>query len=122
MVGYCNRNGVVAIRLTSERPVSGQSVEGTFVASLCTVCLIPFLWLRVRLHGAKNDTTQQSGQTPDKELEIKNLTVCVSGYTETDTTGMISPPTVWRQQSLFRADSLVRYLLHCAWDSSVFAM
>lgn len=32
MVGYCNRHGVVAIRLNSERPVSGQSAEGTFVA------------------------------------------------------------------------------------------
>ena len=28
--------------------------------------------------GARNDTTQQSGQTPDKEVEIKNITV----YTE----------------------------------------
>jgi hypothetical protein len=45
--------------------------------------------------GARNDTTQQSEQTPDKELEIKNITVYVSGYTETDTTGMLSPPTVW---------------------------
>jgi len=44
--------------------------------------------------GARTDTTQQSGQTPDKEAEIKNITVCVSGYTETDTTGMLSPPTV----------------------------
>jgi hypothetical protein len=47
--------------------------------------------------GARTDTTQQSGQTPDKEVEIKNITVYVSGYTETDTTGMLSPPTVWRQ-------------------------
>jgi len=45
--------------------------------------------------GARNDTTQQSEQTPDKELEIKNITVYVSGYTETDTNGMLSPPTVW---------------------------
>jgi hypothetical protein len=45
--------------------------------------------------GARTDTTQQSGQTPDKEVEIKNTTVYVSGYTETDTTGMLSPPTVW---------------------------
>ena len=45
--------------------------------------------------------TQQSGQTPDKEVEIKNITVYVSGYTETDTTGMLSPPTVWCQQSEF---------------------
>jgi hypothetical protein len=29
--------------------------------------------------GARNDTTQQSGQTPDKEVEIKNITVYVSG-------------------------------------------
>jgi hypothetical protein len=51
--------------------------------------------------GARNDTTQQSGQTPDKEVDIKNITVYVSGYTETDTTGMLSPPTVWWQQSEF---------------------
>jgi len=62
--------------------------------------------------GARTDTTQQSGQTPDKEAEIKNITsfifkkitktlLFVSGYTETDTTGMFSPPTVWRQQSEF---------------------
>jgi hypothetical protein len=31
----------------------------------------------------RTDTTQQSGQTPDKEVEIKNMTVYVSGYTET---------------------------------------
>jgi hypothetical protein len=42
--------------------------------------------------GARTDTTQQSGQTPDKKVEIKNVTVYVSGYTETDTTGMLSPP------------------------------
>jgi len=45
--------------------------------------------------GARTDTTQQSGQTPNKDLEIKNITVYVNGYTETDTTGMLSPPTVW---------------------------
>ena len=32
---------------------------------------------------ARTDTTQQSGQTPDKVVEIKNITVYVSGYTET---------------------------------------
>jgi DNA-binding sugar fermentation-stimulating protein len=32
---------------------------------------------------ARTDTTQQSGQTPDYEVEIKNITVYVSGYTET---------------------------------------
>jgi hypothetical protein len=31
----------------------------------------------------RTDTTQQSGQTPGKKLEIKNITVYVSGYTET---------------------------------------
>jgi hypothetical protein len=46
--------------------------------------------------GASTDTTQQSGQTPDKGVEIRNITVYVSGYTETDTNGMLSPPTVWR--------------------------
>jgi hypothetical protein len=40
---------------------------------------------------ARTDTTQQSGQTPDKEIEIKNITVSVNGYTETDTTGTIYP-------------------------------
>jgi hypothetical protein len=34
-------------------------------------------------------------------VEIKNITVYVSGYTETDTTGMLSLPIVWRQQSEF---------------------
>jgi len=51
--------------------------------------------------GARNDTTQQSGQTPDKEVVIKNITVYVSVNTETNTTGMLSPPTVWCQQSEF---------------------
>jgi hypothetical protein len=32
---------------------------------------------------ARTDTTQQSGQTPDMEVEIKTTTVYVSGYTET---------------------------------------
>ena len=45
--------------------------------------------MATRYIGARNDTTQQSEQTPDKELELKNITVYVSGYTETDT-------TVWR--------------------------
>jgi len=45
--------------------------------------------------GARNDTTHQSEHTPGKELELKNITVYVSGYTENDTTGMLSPPNVW---------------------------
>jgi len=48
--------------------------------------------------------TQQSGQTPDKAAEIKHITLYVSGYTETDPTGMLSPPTVWRQQSEFTSN------------------
>ena len=51
--------------------------------------------------GARKDATRQSGPTPDKEVDIENITVYVSGYTETDTTRMLSPPTVWRQQSEF---------------------
>jgi len=43
----------------------------------------------------------KNSSDPDKEVEIKNITVYVSGYTETDTTGMLSPPTVWRKQSEF---------------------
>jgi hypothetical protein len=31
---------------------------------------------------ARTDTTQQSGQTPDMEVEIKNITVYVNGHTE----------------------------------------
>ena len=52
--------------------------------------------------GARTDTTQQSGQTPDKKVQINQITVYVSGYTETDPTGMLSPdnyrlsgPTKW---------------------------
>jgi hypothetical protein len=56
----------------------------------------PLAYVRATLQP---ETTQQSGQTPDKEVEIKNITVYVSCYSETDTTGMLSPPTVWRQQS-----------------------
>jgi len=40
------------------------------------------------------ETTQQSGQTPDKEVENKNITVYVNGYFENDPAGMLSPPTV----------------------------
>ena len=77
------------------------------------------------LHWSKkqHNTTQQSGQTPDKEVEIKNITVYISGYTETDTTGMLSPPTVWRQQSEFVSSRQCgQYLLQCAQGSSVVTM
>jgi len=32
--------------------------------------------------GARTDTTQQSGQTSDKKVEIKNITAYVNDYTE----------------------------------------
>jgi hypothetical protein len=68
--------------------------------------------------GDRSDTTQQSGQTPDKEVDINHISVYVSGYTETDTTGMLSPNNgrlcVANKVDLFRADSLARYLLQCA--------
>jgi len=51
--------------------------------------------LRVQLHCYQKQHNTRSGQTPDKEVKIKNINVYVSGYTETDTTGMLSPPTVW---------------------------
>jgi hypothetical protein len=54
----------------------------------------PIFFLGYGYIEARTDTTQQPGQTPDKEVEIKNITVYVSGYNETDTTGMLSPPTV----------------------------
>ena len=76
--------------------------------------------------GARTDTTQQSGQTPDKEANINHITVYVSGYTETDTTGMLSPNngrlSGANKVDLFRTDSLARYLLQCAYDSNVVAM
>ena len=47
-----------------------------------------------RYIGARTDTTQQSGQTPDKGVEIKNITVYVSGYTENQTVGGDNIPVV----------------------------
>jgi len=41
--------------------------------------------------GARTDITQQFGQTPDKEAEMNHIAVYVSGYTEADPTGMLSP-------------------------------
>jgi len=68
--------------------------------------------------GARTDTTQQSGQIPDKEVDINLITVYVSNYNETDTTGMLSPNNGQmsgaNKVGLFRADSLARYLLQCA--------
>jgi hypothetical protein len=68
--------------------------------------------------GARTDKTQQSGQTPDKEVEIKNITVYVSGYTETDTTGMLSPPTVWCFSVTADINSNVFYFYFLIWSLS----
>jgi len=68
--------------------------------------------------GARTDTTQQYGQTPDKEVEIKNSTVYVSGYTETYTTGMLSPPTVWRFSLAAGRDSNVFDFYFLIWSLS----
>jgi len=50
--------------------------------------------------------------------EISTTLLFVTGYTETDTTGMLSPNngrlSGANKVSLFRADSLARYLLQCA--------
>ena len=35
--------------------------------------------ITVENFGTRNDATQESGQTPDKEVEIRNITVYVSG-------------------------------------------
>ena len=52
---------------------------------------------RLRLRGTlEPETTQHKPeQTPDKELELRSITVYVSGYTETDMSGMLSPPNIW---------------------------
>ena len=68
--------------------------------------------------GARTDTTQQSGQTQEKEVEIKNTTVYVSGYTETDTTGMLSPPIVWRFSVAADIDSNVFDYYFLIWSLS----
>jgi len=67
------------------------------------------------------ETTQHTVRTDSRQGTRNQKHYCLCqrlqwnrGYTETDTTGMLSPPTIWCQQSLFRADSLVRHLLQCA--------
>jgi len=67
---------------------------------------------------ARTDTTQQSGQTPDKEAEIKNITVYVSGYTETDTTGMLFPPAAWPFSVAVDINSNVFYFYFLIWSLS----
>jgi hypothetical protein len=52
------------------------------------------------------------------KVDINHITVYVSGYTETDPTGMLSPNngrlSGANKEGLFRADSLAKYLLHFA--------
>jgi hypothetical protein len=76
------------------------------------------LFLSYGYIGARTDTTKQSGHTPDKEVEIKNITVYVSGYTETDTTGMLSPPTVWNFSVPAYINSNVFYCYFLIWSLS----
>ena len=46
------------------------------------------------------ETTQHNVQDRVKtRSRNQNITVYVRGYTETDTTVMLSPPSVWREQS-----------------------
>ena len=84
------------------------------------------LALRPRLHWARTDKTQQSGQTPENAVNVTHITVYFSGKTETDTTGMLSPNngriSGANKVGFLLADSLARHLLQCAWDSSVFAI
>jgi len=67
---------------------------------------------------------KQSGQTPNKEVEINHITVYVSGYTETDLIACYLTTTpVWPNKvGLFRAASLARHLVQFAEDSVVAAM
>ena len=78
--------------------------------------------------GARTDTTQQSGQTPDKEVAIKpHYCLCQRIHRKPirlecylPTTAECLAPT--ERVCLFRDDSLARYLLQCAENSSVVAM
>ena len=59
--------------------------------------------------GARTDTTQHNTTVwTDKELDISHITVYVSGNTETDKTGMLSPNngrlSGANKVGLFRAD------------------
>jgi hypothetical protein len=66
-----------------------------------------------------------SGQTPDKDVKINHFFVHDSGYKEPDPTSELSPTNSWlwqKKRGLFRADSLVRYFVRLARDSSVSTM
>ena len=92
------------LRISTQKTAECSYVCNTEVRSSYSVCVCVCVCVCARARAAfgrgcfeaRTDTTQQSGQTPDKEVGIKNITVYVSGYTETDTTGMLSPQTDWR--------------------------
>ena len=57
---------------------------------------------------------------------MTHVTVYFSGYTETDTTGMLSPnngrASGASKVGLLLTDSLASHLLQCVWYSSVYTM
>jgi len=55
-------------------------LRSSHILHLCARCVADIVtaFLKLRLLGARTDTTQQSGQTQDEEVEIKNITVYVS--------------------------------------------
>jgi uncharacterized membrane protein YqiK len=60
-----------------------QLINIIIIIIIIIVILLLLLLLLLLLYiGARNDTTQHSWQTPDKELEIKNSTAYVKGHTE----------------------------------------
>ena len=73
--------------------------------------------------GARTDATRPSRQTPDKEGEIKNITVYVSGYTETDNDRNIISPDCLAPTSEFVSSrqsgqilAAVRIGFECRWN------
>jgi len=68
----------------------------------------------------KPEPTQHNSlnRLPDKEVQIKNITVYISGYTETNTTGMLSPPTVWHFSVAADIDSNVFDFYFLIWSLS----
>jgi hypothetical protein len=78
----------------------------------------PIFFLGYGYIGARTDTTQQSGQTPDKEVEIKNIAVYVCGYTETDTTRMLFPPTICAFSAVANINSNVLGFYLLIWSLS----
>ena len=62
--------------------------------------------------GARSDTTQQSGQTTDKEAKRQNITVYVSGCAETDTTAMLCPSTDGQYFNLLATELFFLILAH----------